>query len=307
MAAPSFPRDLIGYGGVPPVPALPGGAQLAVSVVVNFEEGAELSVGDGDPSGERLAEVVSVVPAGRWDQGTEQQFAYGMRAGVWRLLEALRRHDRQVTFYMCGRAVERAPAIARRIVADGHEAACHGWLWRPHADYGDPETERADLMRCIAATERATGTRPYGFFCRGGESPWTRGLLRDLGFVYTSNGLDDDLPYWDVADAARPLLVVPYAFDTNDMKFFHPNGFVRADEMVEYVRDAVEVLLAEGAAGHPKLLNLGFHLRIVGRPGRFAAFRRILALLDSYGSRIWMARRIDVARLWAEQFPAPRR
>ncbi|MBV8166444.1 MAG: polysaccharide deacetylase family protein, partial [Alphaproteobacteria bacterium] len=227
-----------------------------------------------------------------------------MRAGVWRLLEALRRHRRAVTFYMCGRAVERSPEAARAIVAAGHEPACHGWLWRPHADYDDPARERADLERCIAATERATGTRPYGFFCRGGESPWTRGLLRDLGFAYTSNGLDDDLPYWDKSDAARPLLVIPYAFDTNDMKFFHPNGFVRADEMVEYVRDAVEVLLQEGSAGQPKLLNLGFHLRIVGRPARFAAFERILALLDGYGDRIWMARRLDLARLWAEQFPA---
>ncbi|MBS0520356.1 MAG: polysaccharide deacetylase family protein [Proteobacteria bacterium] len=304
MTAPPLPRDLLGYGDQPPTWKLPNGAALAVSPVINFEEGAELAVGDGDPASERMSEVLSVVPPGRWDQGTEQIFAYGMRAGVWRMLDALRRHDRRITFYMCGRAVERAPQIARRIVEAGHEAACHGWLWRPHADYESADAERRDLQRCLEVIESATKQRPQGFFCRGSESVWTRPLLRDLGFSYTSNGFDDDLPYWDTTDPARPLLVVPYALDSNDMKFFHPNGFVQSDEMVSYVRDAIEVLLTEGKAGHPKLLNVGFHLRIAGRPGRFAAFERILDLLDSYGDRIWVARRIDIVRSWQEQFPA---
>jgi len=299
-----YPRDLVGYGGKPPAWQLPAGAKVAVSMVVNFEEGAELSAGDGDPASERLAEIVSIAPPGTWDQSTEQMFAYGMRAGVWRMLDWLERHDRRITFYMCGRAVERLPAIARRIVEAGHEPACHGWLWRPHSDYTDEASERRDLERCIVATLAASGHRPLGFFCRGSESPWTRKILRDLGFAYASNGLDDDLPYWDRSDAARPLLVLPYAFDSNDMKFFHPNGFVNADEMVAYVRDALEVLVAEGEAGYPRMLNIGWHLRIAGRPGRFAAFKRILELLDSYGERVWVARRIDIARSWQEQFPA---
>lgn len=297
-------RDLHGYGAEPPAMRLPNGARLAVSLVVNFEEGAELAVGDGDAGSERLSEVTSVVPEGRWDQGTEQIFAYGMRAGIWRVLDALKQHGRPATFYMCGRAVERSPEIARLIVAGGHEAACHGWRWLPHAHYDSPETERADLKRCVEVIRLATGERPAGFFCRGSESRWTRDILRELGFTYTSNGLDDDLPYWDEANPARPLLVVPYAFDTNDMKFFHPNGFVLANEMVAYVKDAIEVLLAEGSSGSPKLLNIGFHLRIIGRPARFAAFRRILQLLDAYGDQIWVPRRIDLATLWAEQFPA---
>jgi peptidoglycan/xylan/chitin deacetylase (PgdA/CDA1 family) len=299
-----YPRDLVGYGGKPPAWQLPAGAKVAVSMVVNFEEGAELSAGDGDPASEKLAEIVSIAPPGTWDQSTEQMFAYGMRAGVWRMLDWLERHDRRITFYMCGRAVERLPAIARRIVEAGHEPACHGWLWRPHSDYTDEASERRDLERCIVATLAASGHRPLGFFCRGSESPWTRKILRDLGFAYASNGLDDDLPYWDRSDAARPLLVLPYAFDSNDMKFFHPNGFVNADEMVAYVRDALEVLVAEGEAGYPRMLNIGWHLRIAGRPGRFAAFKRILELLDSYGERVWVARRIDIARSWQEQFPA---
>jgi peptidoglycan/xylan/chitin deacetylase (PgdA/CDA1 family) len=251
-----------------------------------------------------MSEVASVVPPGRWDQGTEQIFAYGMRAGIWRMLDRLRRHNYPTTFYMCGRAVERVPEIARQVVAAGHEAACHGWRWRPHADYADAAAERLDLERCIEVMHAATGQRPVGFFCRGSESPWTRGLLRDLGFAYASNGFDDDLPYWDRSDALRPILVVPYALDSNDMKFFHPNGFVCADDMTAYVRDAIDVLLEEGEAGHPKLLNIGFHLRIAGRPGRFAAFKRILELLDRYGERIWVARRIDIARAWMAQFPA---
>ncbi|WP_218831820.1 polysaccharide deacetylase family protein [Bordetella genomosp. 10] len=300
-------RDLHGYGNAPPAVRFPHGAALAVSLVVNFEEGAEWSVADGDAAGERMAEIHSVIPAGQWDQGTEQQFAYGMRAGVWRVLRALEKHRRHVTFYMCGRAVERSPHIARAIVAAGHEAACHGWRWQPHAGYASREAERADLLRCLDAMERATGQRPRGFFCRGSESRWTRGLLRELGFAYTSNGLDDDLPYWD-RDAAghggEPLLVIPYAFDTNDMKFFHPNGFVRAGDMVDYVRDAIEVLLEEGRAGAPKLLNIGMHLRIVGRPGRFLALQRILEILDGYGDRIWMPRRIDLAGFWRERFPS---
>ena len=303
MIAP-YPRDLIGYGGKPPAWKLPNGARVAVSMVINFEEGAELSVGDGDATSETVGEIVSIAPPGTWDQSTEQVFAYGMRAGIWRMLDWLERHQRQITFYMCGRAVARLPGIARQIVDAGHEPACHGWLWRPHADYTNMESERADLQRCIDATLAATGQRPEGFFTRNSESPRTRTILRDLGFTYASNGLDDDLPYWDRHDPARPLLILPYAFDSNDMKFTHPNGFVNADEMVTYVRDALEVLVAEGEAGHPRMLSIGWHLRIAGRPGRFAAFKRILELLDGYGDKVWVTRRIDIARCWQEQFPA---
>ena len=304
MQGVSQTRDLVGYGGTPPAWKLPGGARLAVSMVVNFEEGAEFAISDGDPQAEKISEVVSVVPPGRWDQGNEQIFAYGMRAGIWRMLAALEKHRLPATFYMCGRAVERLPQLARRIVEAGHEAACHGWLWRPHADYADRESELGDLRRCVEVMKSATGQCPTGFFCRGSESPETRSILRELDFGYASNGFDDDLPYWDRTDAQNPLLVLPYALDSNDMKFFHPNGFVRADEMVDYVRDAIDVLLEEGEAGHPKLLNIGWHLRIAGRPGRFAAFKRVLELLESYGDKMWIARRDAIAKSWREQFPA---
>jgi peptidoglycan/xylan/chitin deacetylase (PgdA/CDA1 family) len=296
-------RDLIGYGGLPPEFTWPDGRRLAVSVVINFEEGAEQQVGDGDPVSERMGEVLSVVEPGTRDMGQEQIFAYGMRAGIWRFFDALETYHIPATFFCCGRAVERAPQIACEITARGHEPACHGWRWRPHADYASRTAEAEDLDKCIAVIETATGERPLGFFCRGSESLWTRGLLAERGFFYTSNAFDDDLPYWDRDVSTGNLLVLPYALDTNDMKFFHPNGFVRAGEMVDYVNDAIDVLLDEAARGKTRLLNIGFHLRIAGRPARFRAVRDILQRLDTLRDRMWIARRIDIARHAARVLP----
>ncbi len=296
-------RDLVGYGGRPPAVAWPQGAAAAVSLVVNYEEGAELSVEDGDPANERIGEVLSVIEPGRRDLGQEQIFAYGTRAGLWRFLDAFERHGRQVTFYMCGRAVERTPALAAEVVRRGHEPACHGWRWTPHAVYDDIATERSALERCIAVTEQATGQRPLGFFCRGSESPHTRALLAELGFEYGSNAFDDDLPYYDRTVPGAPLLIVPYALDSNDMKFFHPNGFAEPGEFVRYVEAALKVLIAEGRRGAPKLLNIGLHLRISGRPARFEAVERILELLRDWGDMVWVARRLDIARHWRQHHP----
>lgn len=292
-------RDLIGYGGRWPDFVWPNGARLAVSVVVNFEEGAELQVLDGDPTSERIGEVVSVVPEGRPDPGQAQIFAYGMRAGAWRMAQALRERAIPCTIFACGRAAERAAPILAMLAADGHEVASHGWLWRPHADYDTPALEGADLDRTAAAIAAATGRPPVGFFCRGAESPFTRALLAERGCLYTSNGFDDDLPYRDPSG----LLVVPYGLDANDMKFFHPNGFVRAAEMVEYVGDALDVLEAEAARGQPRLLNIGFHLRIVGRPGRFKAFSGVLDLLAERRERLYVATREEIARAFLEAVP----
>ncbi len=297
-----MPNDLTGYGGKWPDLRWPNGARLAVSVVVNFEEGAEMQVGYGDPASERMGEVISVVEPGRRDRGQEQIFAYGMRAGLWRMLDALDRHALPATFFFCGRAVEQSPALAAEVVRRGHEPALHGWRWRPHADYASSAEEARDLDRSIAVIEAACGTRPAGFFCRGAESDWTRALLRERGFAYASNAFDDDLPYWDRAGEV-PLLVLPYALDTNDMKFFHPNGFVRAGEMVDYVSDALDVLLAEADHGRPRLLNIGYHLRICGRPARFPAFEQVLARLAALGDRVYVARRDAIARAFAAACP----
>jgi peptidoglycan/xylan/chitin deacetylase (PgdA/CDA1 family) len=291
------PRDLIGYGGRPPSVVWPNGARVAVSLVVNFEEGAELAIGDGDDSNERIGEVVSVVEPGLRDFGQEEMFAYGLRAGLWRFLDAFARHNRKATFFMCGRAIERARNLAAQIVSHGHEPACHGWLWRPHADFNSRAEERVSLIRCIDVALDAFGERPLGFFCRGSQSAHTRGLLAELGFIYDSNGFDDDLPYFSPAGDAQ-MLVLPYALDCNDMKFFHPNGFVEPGQFVRYVEAALSTLLDEAHRGRSNLLNIGFHLRICGRPARFTAVTEILALLDRLGDSVWIGRRIDLARHW---------
>jgi peptidoglycan/xylan/chitin deacetylase (PgdA/CDA1 family) len=294
------PRDLTGYGPAGLRFRWPGQALAAVTLVVNFEEGAEFAVGDGDSTSERVTEIASVIPDGQWDPGTEQEFAYGARAGIWRVLDTLARSPFPATFYICGRAAERSPEIADAIVKAGHEPACHGWRWQAHAAYTDMEVERRDLIRCIDAIESATGERPRGFFCRGSESRWTRQLLEELGFVYTSNAFDDDLPY---NDRATPLVVVPYSLDSNDTKFLRPNGYLLAEDFVQYVRDSVESLIEEGTRGYPKMLNIGFHLRITGRPGRIRALEQTLKLLESLGDKVWVARRIDIANFWKENFP----
>ena len=282
----------------------PNGAKLAVSIVVNFEEGAENSLEAGDAAAEHIGEVLSVIRPGLRDIGQEQLFAYGMRAGVWRMLDALEQNGAKATFLMCGYAVQRVPAIARSIVDAGHEPACHGWRWRPHSDFTDARTERASLTQCIEVIQSATGVRPVGFYCRGSQSEFTRDLLIDLGFEYDSNALDDDLPYWAQSTSGRRILAVPYEMDTNDMKFYHPNGFVTSEEFVAYVTGAIDALLVEGSHGFPKMLSIGFHLRIAGRPARIGAFIRVLKYLRNLGDAVWIARRCDIAKFWRTEFPA---
>lgn len=302
---PASARDLIGYGGKPPVVRWPNDARLAVQIAVNFEEGAENSLEAGDPVAEQIGEVTTVIRPGVRDIGQEQLFAYGMRAGIWRVLESFHRYSMPATFWMCGYAVERVPAIARRVVEAGHEPAVHGWRWRPHSDFTDAASERASIVRCLDVIEHATGVRPVGFFCRGSQSVYTRDLLIDLGFEYDSNAMDDDLPYWARSETGRRILAVPYAFDTNDMKYYHPNGFVTQDEFVDYVRGGIDALLEEGARGAPKMLTLSYHLRIIGRPARIGGLQRVLAHLKSLGDAVWVARRCDIARHWRAQYPAP--
>ncbi|MGJ5208707.1 polysaccharide deacetylase family protein [Bradyrhizobium sp. HKCCYLR20261] len=287
-------RDLRGYGRQRPDIVWPNGARLAVSLVINFEEGAELAVEQGDAETERYGEVQPTLPSGMRDLVQEQVFDYGMRVGLWRFLDSFAAHNMRATLMMCGRAVERVPDLARVAVECGHEPAVHGWRWLPHALYADAATERRDIERTRDIIASATGVRPVGFMTRGSQSPWTRDLLAELGFAYDCNALDDDLPYWTRA-AGRPLLVLPYGFDTNDMKFFHPNGFVQPDDFSNYVASALRTLLAEAGRGASSLLTIGFHLRITGRPARFAAVETILARLADLGDRVWIARRADIA------------
>ena len=285
-------RDLRGYGRQRPDIVWPNGARVAVSFVVNFEEGAELSVEQGDDCTEPFGEVQSSQPTGVRDLVQEQVFNYGMRAGLWRFLEAFAEHQIASTFMMCGRAVERVPDLARAVVDAGHEAAVHGWRWLPHSIYADPQSERSDIEKSRALIASVTGARAVGFMCRGSQSPWTRELITELGFTYDSNALDDDLPYWS---ADGRLVILPYGFDTNDMKFFHPNGFVLATDFSKYVISALDTLLAEAVAGRSSMLSIGLHLRITGRPARFAAVRSILEYIKKLDGDVWVAKRSDIA------------
>lgn len=298
-------RDLVGYGLSKPAPFWPNGSRLAVAVNINYEEGAEFTVENGDPHNEKIGEVVSVVSAGRRDLGMEELFAYGLRSGLPRFLDALDRFDIPATFLMCGRAVERTPEFARACVERGHEAAVHGWRWQTHVEFDDPQLEVRQIEQTRRVIAEVTGYDPVGFMCRGSQSSHTRRLLSELGFLYDSNGWDDDLPYWDTSSGPRPILIVPYALDSNDMKFYHPNGFGSPREFYDYVDCALDVLLAEADRGKTSLLNIGLHLRICGRPARFWVVERLFERLKKEGERIWVATRRDIANHWIDVMPPP--
>jgi peptidoglycan/xylan/chitin deacetylase (PgdA/CDA1 family) len=217
-----------------------------------------------------------------------------MRVGLWRFLDAFAAHKVSSTFMMCGRAVERVPDLARAVVEAGHEPAVHGWRWLPHSMYANPDTERREIEKTRGVIANATGVMPVGFMTRGSQSPWTRNLLAELDFTYDSNALDDDLPYWSQTSGGR-MLILPYGFDTNDMKFFHPNGFVQPEDFSSYVGAALATLVSEAERGRSAMLSVGFHLRICGRPARFAAVHSILTELSRLGDRIWIAKREEIA------------
>jgi peptidoglycan/xylan/chitin deacetylase (PgdA/CDA1 family) len=299
MQQPSRARDLLGYAGSPPHPHWPGGARVAVSIVVNFEEGAEFSVTDGDTENEAVYEIEQPV-LGQPNPAIDSHFEYGSRAGWWRIMEVLEQHKAPVTVSSSGRAVERLPLLAQDAVRRGHEISAHGWRWEGHADLGEAE-ERDRIARTVATIKNVTGLRPIGWHTRSPGSVNTRRLLvEEGGFLYDSDAYNDDLPFF-VEVAGKRHLVLPYAFDTNDMQFFHTNRFSGASDFVSYVNDAFDCLHREGAHA-PKMMSIGLHLRIIGRPGRIAALDKILGHITDRGNA-WIARRIDIANHWRSQFP----
>lgn len=298
-------RDLTGYGRDLPDPAWPGGARLALSFVVNVEEGAELSLTSGDARNESVYEIREEVE-GAPDPCMETHFAYGARTGLWRILEQFDAFGVKATFSACGRAVAATPLLAAEPAARGHEVSAHGWRWERHA--GMPEaTERAVIARTIAAIGQAAGTRPVGWHTRSAPSANTRRLLlEEGGFLYDSDAYDDDLPrLLAVPGRATPHVIMPYAFDTNDMRFSPGGGFVQAEDFGRYCIAAVDWLLREGRTA-PRMLSVGLHLRIIGRPARMRGLEMLLEHLAGTPG-IWIARRADIARHWLERFgPAQR-
>ena len=294
MDLPAHDRDFAGYRNGPAAVRWPNDARLALSVVVNVEEGAELSIGMGDERNEFIHEVVERVDGVR-DLCMESHYEYGTRAGWPRIRRLLHEHGVTASLNACGRAIALSPWLAAEAVADGHEVSSHGWRWERQADM-DEASERQVIARCVAAITAAAGTPPVGWHTRSATSPNTRRLLVEHGgFLYNSNAYNDDVPYV-VSVLERPHVVLPYAFDTNDMRFTNNGGFVFGDDFARYCIDAFDRLYEEGRRA-PRMMTVGLHLRIIGRPGRIGGLERFLAHAAAKPG-VWFARRDAIARAW---------
>ncbi len=301
----TYPRDLAGYGRNPPDPKWPGGARLALQIVMNYEEGGERCILHGDGESEAFLQEVAGGPPliGVRNLQVESIYEYGSRVGFWRLMRMFAQRGLQISVFAVGMALERHPEAAAAIVEAGHEVVSHGYRWIDY-QFVSEEVEREHMRLAIESIARTTGSRPLGWYT-GRLSPNTRRLVvEEGGFLYDADAYNDDLPYWDGV-AGRPHLVVPYTQDNNDMKFATPSGFATGDQWLAYVRDAFDVLYAEGAE-HPKMMSLGLHMRLMGRPGRAAALARFLDHVQGH-DRVWICRRVDIARHWIAHHPYPAR
>jgi putative urate catabolism protein len=301
MADKSYPRDLVGYGAEPPQADWPGGARIAVQFVLNYEEGGENCILHGDPASEAfLSEIVAAQPIpGARHISMESIYEYGSRVGAWRVLELFQRHSLPLTVFAVGMAVERHPAIIRAMRDAGHEICSHGYRWINYQAV-DETTERDHMRRAIEAIRTATGERPLGWYT-GRTSPNTHRLVAEEGgFLYNADDYSDDLPFWSTLHGP-PQLIVPYTLDANDMRFASPQGFNSGDQFFTYLRDSFDVLYAEGART-PRMMSIGLHGRIVGRPGRLKALERFIEHVMSH-DKVWICRRIDIARHWHERHP----
>jgi putative urate catabolism protein len=296
-----YPRDMIGYGRNPPRVEWPGGARVALQLVLNYEEGAENSVLHGDAASETfLSDIIGAKPfRGERHMSMESLYEYGSRAGFWRLMRLFEERRLPITVFAVAMALERNPDAALAMAEGGHEVASHGWRWIDYQDV-DEATEREHMRRAVASIERLTGTRPLGWYT-GRTSPRTQRLVVEHGgFLYDADSYADDLPYW-VKVEGTDHLVVPYTLEANDMRFASAQGFNSGDQFFAYLRDAFDVLYEEGERA-PKMMSVGLHCRLVGRPGRFAALRRFLDHVQAH-DRVWICRRIDIARHWRLNHP----
>jgi allantoinase len=295
-------RDMTGYGANPPDPKWPGDARLALQIVMNYEEGSEYSIPDGDGVSETyLTEVpgASLGP-GKRDLIVESIYEYGSRAGFWRLMRIFAERKLQITVFGAALALERNPQAARAIRDAGYEVCSHGYRWVGFANMNEAQ-ERAEMRKAIASLERTIGERPYGWYCRYAPSENTRRLVvEEGGFLYDADAYNDDLPYW-VKVGEKNHLVIPYTLDVNDMKFSVAPGFSSPSGYFEYMRDAFDVLYREGAT-HPKMMSIGLHTRLAGRPGRAAALERFLDYVLEHDD-VWICRRVDIARHWIANHP----
>jgi putative urate catabolism protein len=291
-------RDLVGYGEHPPDPCWPGGARVALSFVLNYEEGGERTPLEGDPEAESYLHEAVGAPAtvGHRNLNVESMFEFGSRAGFWRIHRIFRRHRLPLTVYAVGQALERNPEAARAMVDAGWEVASHGWRWIDYLEFSEDE-EREHMRRAIESIQQMCGRRPVGWYTGRVSANTRRLVVEEGGFLYDSDSYADELPYW-VEVSSREHLVIPYTLDANDFKFLIPNGFVTAHQFHDYLMDSFDQLYEEGG----RMMSVGLHCRIVGRPGRARALDRFLAYVTQ-SADVWVATREEIARHWYEQHP----
>ncbi len=309
----NYPRDLTGYGRTPPHPAWPGQARIALQFVLNYEEGGENNVLHGDPASETfLSEIIGAAAFPMRHMSMESLYEYGSRAGLWRVLRMFEQRRLPLTVFGVAMALKRNPEAVAAFRELGHEIACHGLKWISYQNV-DEATERAHMAEAVRIMRELTGAAPLGWYT-GRDSPNTRRLVVEHGgFAYDADNYGDDLPFWeqvaisggDGAPAVRPQLVVPYALDTNDMRFAAMQGFNSGSQFFDYLKDAFDLLYAEGdpnGLNQPKMLSVGLHCRIIGRPGRTAALARFLDYVQRH-DKVWITRRIDIAEHWRATHP----
>jgi chitin deacetylase len=298
----TYPRDMVGYGRNPPAPDWPGGAYVAVQFVINYEEGGENNILHGDAASEAfLSEIVGAQPwPGQRHMNMESIYEYGSRAGFWRLWRMFTARRIPVTVYGVATALERNPEVVAAMLEADWEIASHGLKWIDYKDFSR-EAEREHMREAIRIHTAVTGTRPVGWYTGRSSVHTLELVMEDGGFIYASDTYADDLPYWLAGPHGR-VLAIPYTLDSNDMRFATPQGFNSGDQFFAYLRDSFDVLYAEGEAGAGKMMSVGLHCRLAGRPGRAASLARFLDYIESR-PKVWLPRRIDIARHWRERHP----
>jgi len=302
-----YPRDMIGYGNHPPHADWPGNARIALQFVLNYEEGAENNVLHGDAGSEQfLSEIIGAPSYPARHMSMESIYEYGSRAGVWRLLREFESRGLPLTVFAVAMALQRNPALATELTRLDHEIACHGLRWIHYQDVAEA-VEREHMQQALEIIAQLTGKHCEGWYT-GRDSPNTRRLVVEQGgLLYDSDYYGDDLPLWQQVETAdgerRAHLVVPYTLDANDMRFASAQGFNSGEQFYQYLRDSFDVLYAEGALS-PKMMSVGLHCRLVGRPGRFRALQRFLDYVQQQ-DQVWICRRIDIARHWIDRHPPP--
>jgi len=301
----NYPRDMVGYGGNPPHADWPDGARIALQFVLNYEEGGESNVLHGDPGSEQfLSEIIGAQSYPERHMSMESIYEYGSRAGVWRILREFETRGLPLTIFAVAMALYRHPELATELVGEGHEIACHGLRWIHYQDVHEV-VEREHMEQALDIIKGLTGIAPVGWYT-GRDSPNTRRLVVETGrLLYDSDYYGDDLPLWTQIKTEdgvnNPHLIIPYTLDTNDMRFATAQGFNSGEQFYQYLRDSFDVLYAEGEQA-PKMMSVGLHCRLAGRPGRFRALQRFLDYVQTR-DRVWICRRVDIARHWIDRHP----